>query len=41
MPKGSYRITKAEFYRMGGLRNSKLWRRQDAAGRWQHFRCYD
>lgn len=31
------RITKAEWYRLGGFANSDLYRRADRLGRWMHF----
>lgn len=31
------RISKAEWRALGGLRNSRLFRRQTAAGRWLHY----
>lgn len=31
------RISKAEWQALGGLRNSRLFRRQTAAGRWLHY----
>lgn len=34
-------ITKREFYRMGGLRNSKLFRKQPRDGRWRYFMLLD
>ena len=34
--KGYYRITKAEFYEMGGLSNPLLARRM-ISGKWQHY----
>lgn len=40
MPAGSTRITKAEWQRLGGLRNPLLWRRQ-VGSRWQHYRRND
>lgn len=37
MPKGSRKITAAEWRDAGGLRNSSLWRRQDERGRWHYY----
>lgn len=37
MPKGSREISKSEWTDKGGLRNSRLWRRQDKAGRWHYY----
>jgi hypothetical protein len=34
---GYMAITKAEFYRLGGLRNSSLFRKADKRGRWRHY----
>ena len=31
------RITKKQFYAMGGFANSQLYRRADKRGRWMHF----
>ena len=33
----TYEITKAEWQRRGGLRNSDLFRRQDHDGKWRYF----
>ena len=34
---GSRKITKAEWSALGGLRNSRYWRRQTASGRWLYY----
>lgn len=31
------RISKKEWYRLGGFTNSDLYRRADKRGRWMHF----
>jgi hypothetical protein len=31
-------ISKAEFYRLGGFKNSDLYRKQDGDGVWQHYK---
>lgn len=33
----TYEISKAEWQRRGGLRNSDLFRRQDPNGAWRYF----
>lgn len=37
--RGRIRITKSEFRALGGLRNGKLFRVQDARGRWHYYRA--
>ena len=32
------RITRAEYYRLGGMANSSLFRKADSRGVWQYFR---
>lgn len=32
------RITKAEYNRLGGLRNSGVYRKQGKGGRWEYFK---
>lgn len=34
---GSERVTKREWYALGGLANSKLWRRADRKGIWRYY----
>lgn len=34
---GSTRISKREFYRVGGFSNPLCWRRQKRGGAWQYF----
>ncbi len=34
---GSLRITKGEWYRLGGFANSRCWRRQTKGGGWQYY----
>lgn len=36
---GWTRITKAEWQRLGGLKNSKLARKTNAAGRWIYYKA--
>jgi hypothetical protein len=38
---GGMRITKAEFYRLGGLRNSKLYRKGTKGGGWTYWMLMD
>lgn len=40
MPAGSWRITKREWARLGGLRNPLLWRRHRGSS-WQYFQRRD
>lgn len=35
------RITKAQWYDLGGFANSDLFRRQKKGGAWQYFRLLD
>lgn len=35
--KGSRKITKTEWQAKGGLKNPRLWRKQDKAGRWYYY----
>lgn len=35
------RITKAEFYRLGGFANSELFRLQSRGGAWRYYRKLD
>ena len=38
MRNGSAKISKAEFYRLGGFKNSALYRKADKRGTWRHYR---
>lgn len=35
------RITKAEWYKLGGFANSKLFRKQSRGGAWRYYRLLD
>lgn len=35
------RITKVEFYRLGGFSNSDLFRKQSRGGAWRYYRTLD
>lgn len=35
------RITKREWYALGGLANSKLFRKQSRGGAWRYYRLLD
>lgn len=35
------RITKAEWYELGGFANSKLFRKQSRGGAWRYYRLLD
>lgn len=37
MSMDSVRVTKHEWYRHGGFRNTRCWRRQRRRGAWQYF----
>lgn len=34
---GSHRISKSEFYKLGGLTNTRLWRKQTGGGAWRYY----
>lgn len=36
MPEGSRQVTKQEWYKLGGPKNPKCWRRQ-RNGKWEYF----
>jgi hypothetical protein len=38
-PSGTCKITPEDWRNLGGLKNSKLFRRQDSHGRWHHYAC--
>lgn len=41
MSLGSARISKREWYRLGGFANPNLWRRQQKGRGWQYYRSYN
>ena len=38
---GSRKVSKAEWNKAGGLRNSRCWRKADANGRWSYYMTKD
>lgn len=37
MKLGSYKVTKYQWYRAGGFKNTKCWRRQTKNGGWNYY----
>lgn len=40
LPGGAVQISKTEWYRVGGFKNSKCWRRAYRNGSWSYFINY-